>query len=72
VVSAHRVFDTRRFPLADIKALRTLAPGASVNDVVLAVCAGGLRRYLDQQGELPDDSLVAAAPIAVRGEAMPP
>jgi diacylglycerol O-acyltransferase len=67
VVSAHRVFDTRRFPLADIKSLRTLAPGASVNDVVLAVCAGGLRRYLDQQGELPDDSLVAAAPIAVRG-----
>jgi hypothetical protein len=35
--------------------------------VVLAVCAGGLRRYLDLQGELPDESLVAAAPIAVRG-----
>lgn len=65
-VSAHRVFDTRRFPLADFKALRGLVPGASVNDVVLAVCAGALRRYLEQQGELPDDSLVAAAPIAVR------
>ncbi len=67
-VSPHRVFETRRFPLAEFKALRGLAPGATVNDVVLAVCAGGLRRYLDLQGELPDESLVAAVPIALRGE----
>ena len=65
-VSPHRVFETRRFPLADFKAIRGLAPGATVNDVVLAVCAGGLRRYLELQGELPGESLVAAAPIAVR------
>ena len=65
-VSPHRVFETRRFPLADFKAIRGLVPGATVNDVVLAVCAGGLRRYLDLQGELPVTSLVAAAPIAVR------
>ena len=67
-VSPHRVFETRRFPLAEFKALRGLAAGATVNDVVLAVCAGGLRRYLDLQGELPDESLVAAVPIALRGE----
>ncbi len=67
VVSPHRVFETRRFPLGAIKDLRKLAPGATVNDVVLAVVAGGLRRYLDNQGELPDKSLVAAAPIAVHG-----
>lgn len=66
-VSPHRVFETRRFALKDFKAMRGLAADATVNDVVLAVCAGGLRRYLDLQGELPDDSLVAAAPIAVRG-----
>jgi WS/DGAT/MGAT family acyltransferase len=65
-VSAHRVFDTRRFALKDFKAIRALVPGATVNDVVLAVCAGGLRRYLAMQMELPDESLVAAAPIAVR------
>ncbi|MGI9134645.1 MAG: wax ester/triacylglycerol synthase domain-containing protein, partial [Rhodoferax sp.] len=64
-VSPHRVFDTRRFALADFKSIRTLVEGASVNDVVLAVCAGGLRRYLDAQGELPERILVAAAPIAV-------
>ena len=67
-VSPHRVFETRRFPLAEFKTLRGLAPGSTVNDVVLAVCAGGLRRYLDLQGELPDESLVAAVPIALRGE----
>lgn len=64
-VSSQRVFDMRRFVLADFKAIRTLAPKATVNDVVLAVCAGGLRRYLAVQHELPDESMVAAAPIAV-------
>ena len=67
-VSPHRVFETRRFALRDFRAMRELAPGATVNDVVLAVCAGGLRRYLDMHGELPEASLVAATPLAVRGE----
>lgn len=67
-VSAHRVFETRRFALEDFKAIRALVPNASVNDVVLAVCAGGLRCYLDRQDELPDESLVAAAPIAVHSD----
>jgi diacylglycerol O-acyltransferase len=67
-VSPHRVFETRRFALEDFKAIRALVPGASVNDVVLAVCAGGLRNYLYKQDELPQQSLVAAAPIAVHSE----
>ena len=67
-VSPHRVFETRRFALADFKAIRALVPGASVNDVVLAVCAGGLRNYLYKQDELPLQSLVAAAPVAVHSE----
>ena len=69
VVSAHRVFDTRRFPLKDCHCIRALVPGATVTDVVLAVCAGGLRRYLDLQAELPVESLLAAAPIAVHNAA---
>jgi WS/DGAT/MGAT family acyltransferase len=67
-VSPQRVFDTRRFALEDFKSIRALAPRASVNDVVLAVCAGALRRYLDMQDELPVESLVAAAPIAVHSD----
>ncbi|MFO1291648.1 MAG: wax ester/triacylglycerol synthase family O-acyltransferase [Rubrivivax sp.] len=68
VVSPHRVFETRRFLLDEFKAMRALVPGATVNDVVLAVCGGGLRRYLDMHGELPEASLSALAPFYVRGK----
>ena len=46
--------------------MRRLAKGATVNDVVLAVCSGGLRRYLQYHDELPGQSLVAWAPINAR------
>jgi WS/DGAT/MGAT family acyltransferase len=68
VVSPQRVFETRRFALGDFKAIRTLAPNATVNDVVLAVCGGGLRSYLNRQEELPQETLFAAAPIAVHSD----
>jgi WS/DGAT/MGAT family acyltransferase len=42
------------------------AAGSTVNDIVLTVCGGALRRYLDRRGELPDESLTALVPIAVR------
>jgi WS/DGAT/MGAT family acyltransferase len=41
-------------------------PGATVNDVVLAIVGGALRRFLKAEGELPDGSLVAMAPISIR------
>ncbi len=66
VVSSHRVFDTRRFMLDEFKSIRGLVAGATVNDAVLAVCAGGLRRYLDAHGELPEADLAAIAPIYIR------
>jgi WS/DGAT/MGAT family acyltransferase len=58
-----------RLPLDDIKQVKGALAGATVNDVVLAVCAGALRRYLDGRGELPDSPLVAACPVDVRSEA---
>lgn len=42
------------------------ASGATINDVVLAVCGGALRRYLDDRGELPTESLTALVPVSVR------
>ena len=66
VVSPHRVFETRRFTLDEFRTIRTLVPGATVNDVVLAVCGGGLRRYLEAEGELPAASLTAIAPFYIR------
>lgn len=45
------------------------AGGVKINDVFLAVCAGGLRRYLDELDNLPDESLIAGAPVNIRGTA---
>ena len=67
-VSAHRVFDAVSFKLADIRAIKDAVPGATVNDVILSIVGGGLRKYLDDKAELPAESLSAMAPISVRGE----
>jgi len=41
-------------------------PGVTVNDVALAICGGGLRKYLKSKNELPERSLVAMAPLNIR------
>jgi WS/DGAT/MGAT family acyltransferase len=61
------MFDGTQVALDDFKAIRLLVPGSTINDVVLAVCGGGLRKYLQHHGELPGDSLVAWVPINARG-----
>lgn len=67
--NAKRVFDTVEVSMADIKLIRNAVPGVTVNDVVLSVVGGGLRRYLEAKGELPKTSLMAAAPINTRQDA---
>jgi diacylglycerol O-acyltransferase / wax synthase len=42
------------------------ATGATVNDVVLAMCAGALRSYLTDQNALPDAPLIAMVPVNLR------
>ncbi len=42
------------------------AAGVTVNDVVLAICAGALRYYLLDQHALPDTPLVAMVPVSLR------
>lgn len=42
--------------------------GGTLNDAVLAMCAGALRRHLLEQGELPSQSLKAMAPISLRDD----
>jgi WS/DGAT/MGAT family acyltransferase len=66
VVSAHRAVESVTISLEDIKKIRSAVEGSTVNDVVLAIVGGGLHRYLKDKDELPDDSLVAMAPISVR------
>jgi WS/DGAT/MGAT family acyltransferase len=65
-VSPHRVFESRRFMFDEFKLIRELVPGATINDAVLAVCGGALRRYLMSHDELPGPSLVSVAPVSIR------
>lgn len=65
VVSPHRVFEGVTFPLEEIKKIKNEF-GGTVNDVVLAICAGALRKYLLEKDELPDTNLVSMCPINVR------
>jgi len=69
-VSPHRVFDGRNFSLDEIRAIKGRIDGATVNDVMVSVCGGALRRYLESKGELPEESLVAMAPVSARPEEM--
>ena len=42
------------------------AAGSTLNDVVMSVCSGALRRYLLRKGTLPEQSLIAMVPVSVR------
>jgi diacylglycerol O-acyltransferase / wax synthase len=68
-VTGHRVIDARFFNFGDLKPMRQLVPGATVNDVALAVLGGALRQYLSDAGELPEAPLLAMTPVSVRTEA---
>jgi WS/DGAT/MGAT family acyltransferase len=46
--------------------------GVTVNDVVVALCAGVMRRFLLERGELPDVPLVATVPVSVRDKSQRP
>lgn len=53
--------------LAKVKAVKN-AVGVTVNDVITAVVGGALRQYLECRGELPEHSLIAAAPVSVHDQ----
>ena len=66
-IASERTFWGRNFDFDRLRAIRKSVPGVTINDVVLAICAGGLRNYLAERDELPKEPLVAMAPISVRG-----
>src|SRR5262245_6112564 len=49
-----------------LKRARAAAEGSTVNDVVLSVAAGALRRYFEGREEEPPKSLVALVPVSIR------
>ena len=68
-VSPHRRWAFVSLPFADVKQVKDATPGVTVNDVVMALSAGALRRWLLDHDALPAAPLVAAVPVSVRTEA---
>ena len=66
-ITGQRIWNTALLELDRVKGIRKIA-GCTLNDVVLAICAGALRRYLDEKGELPDKPLIAMVPVSTRDE----
>jgi WS/DGAT/MGAT family acyltransferase len=64
-ITPHRKVAFATVSLDDVKELKNTL-GATVNDVILAICTGALRRYLQEQDELPEDPLVATVPVSVQ------
>ncbi|WP_027008475.1 WS/DGAT/MGAT family O-acyltransferase [Conexibacter woesei] len=64
-ITPHRKLAIGSASLPQVKAIKS-AFGATVNDVVMAVCAGGLRTWLELHDALPDDPLVALVPVSIR------
>ena len=64
-ISGARRYAADSWPLSELKAVGKEL-GGTVNDVVLAMCAGALRRYLQDLDALPDKPLVAMVPVSLR------
>ncbi len=66
-VGAERALAWSSVSLEDVKSLKTQL-GVTVNDVVLALSSAAVRRYLEERGELPVESLWASVPVSLRAE----
>ena len=66
-ITGARRFAAQDWPLERIDEVRELH-GATLNDIVLAMSAGALRRYLLEMDALPDQGLVAAVPVSLRAK----
>src|SRR3954463_13410611 len=64
-ISPHRRFVFGQLSLDEFKAVKN-KHGTTVNDVVVSVCAGAVRRWLLEHDDLPEVPLVAQVPVSVR------
>ena len=64
-ITGHRAVAVCTLSLESVKAVKRHF-GTTVNDVVLSLCSGALRRYLSDHGGLPTESLISVVPISVR------
>ncbi len=65
LISARRKWNSAILSLERVQNLKNIM-GTTLNDVLLGICSGALRRYLLEKGKLPEKSLVAMVPISTR------
>lgn len=68
IPSPRRVVEARAFSLSDCQVLRKSCAGSTLNDIVLNIYAGALRKYLMYHNELPDRPIRAMIPVSLRKE----
>ncbi|GAA4376231.1 wax ester/triacylglycerol synthase family O-acyltransferase [Nocardioides caricicola] len=66
-ITSSRRFAAQDWPIARLRAIGA-ATGTTINDVVLAMCGGAVRRYLLELDALPDTPLVAMVPIGLKAK----
>lgn len=67
-ISSYRVVDSVKFPFEEVRAIKNTVAGATINDVMLTIVSGALRKYLEAKQELPEKTLVTGCPIDVRSD----
>lgn len=68
-VSPHRTFGALIWKIGELKQVRRCVQGATLNDVIVAIIGGALRRYLERRDVLPHgQSLVSLCPVAIATE----
>ncbi|MGW7679368.1 WS/DGAT/MGAT family O-acyltransferase [Kribbella sp. NPDC054772] len=65
-VTGARRFAAQSWPIERLEKVRAIT-GATLNDVLLAMCSGALRNYLLELDALPDKALTAMVPVSLRG-----
>ncbi|MFG1621391.1 wax ester/triacylglycerol synthase family O-acyltransferase [Kribbella sp. NPDC049227] len=70
-ITGARRFAAQSWPIERLEKVRAIT-GATLNDVMLAMCSGALRNYLLELDALPDKALTAMVPVSLRGGADAP
>lgn len=67
-ISPHRAVILCSLDLDAVRKAKRVVPDATVNDAIVSIVAGAMRRYLGSKGEMPDESLTTVMPINIRNE----
>lgn len=67
-VSPHRAVEGCFFDLEEVKAIRRAVDDVTINDVLVTVVSGALRKYLESKDEVPELSPMAMIPVSYRSE----